>query len=108
MTGHKQRRFIIWHSVPAGVNGLDDAESVTAWLVAMPPETATPETLGVCGIRGFSSFVFRVCSRVRFRDGVAGVRAGLSPRVAAGWRAVPRSAAPAGGQSTRSAAIQDV
>jgi hypothetical protein len=37
MVGRKQRRFIIWHSVPAG---LDDAESVTAWLTAALPETA--------------------------------------------------------------------
>ena len=37
MVGCKQRRFIIWHSVPAG---LDDAESVTAWLAAALPETA--------------------------------------------------------------------
>jgi hypothetical protein len=37
MIGRRQRRFIIWHSVPAG---LDDAESVTAWLVTILPETA--------------------------------------------------------------------
>lgn len=37
MVGRKQRRFIIWHSVPAG---LDDAGSVTAWLAAALPETA--------------------------------------------------------------------
>jgi hypothetical protein len=37
MVGRKQRRFIIWHSVPAG---LDDAGSVTAWLTAALPETA--------------------------------------------------------------------
>jgi hypothetical protein len=37
MVGRKQRRFIIWHSVPVGLN---DAESVTAWLAAALPETA--------------------------------------------------------------------
>lgn len=37
MVGRRQRRFIIWHSVPAG---LDDAESVAAWLAAALPETA--------------------------------------------------------------------
>jgi hypothetical protein len=37
MVGRKQRRFIIWHSVPAG---LDDTGSVRAWLVSVLPETA--------------------------------------------------------------------
>jgi hypothetical protein len=37
MAGRNQRRFIIWHSVPAG---LDDTGSVRAWLVSVLPETA--------------------------------------------------------------------
>jgi hypothetical protein len=37
MVGREQRRFIIWHSVPVGLN---DVESVTAWLAAALPETA--------------------------------------------------------------------
>ena len=51
MAGRRQRRFIIWHSVPAG---LDDAGSVAAWLAAALPETARlvrehlPRKSGVC------------------------------------------------------------
>ena len=37
MVGRKQRRFIVWHSVPAG---LDSAEAVRDWLAGILPETA--------------------------------------------------------------------
>ncbi|MDQ0276539.1 hypothetical protein QO003_000842 [Arthrobacter silviterrae] len=37
MVGRKQRRFIVWHSVP---KGLDTAEAVRDWLVSVLPETA--------------------------------------------------------------------
>ncbi len=34
--GRTQRRFIVWHSVP---HGLDTVEKVRAWLVEVLPET---------------------------------------------------------------------
>jgi hypothetical protein len=37
MVGRKQRRFIIWHSVPIG---LDTPDAVRSWLVSVLPETA--------------------------------------------------------------------
>jgi hypothetical protein len=37
MVGRKQRRFIVWHSVPFG---LDTADAVRSWLVSVLPETA--------------------------------------------------------------------
>ena len=37
MVGRKQRRFIVWHSVP---RGLDTPDAVRAWLVEVLPETA--------------------------------------------------------------------
>jgi hypothetical protein len=37
MVGRKQRRFIVWHSVPSG---LDTADSVRTWLATVLPETA--------------------------------------------------------------------
>ncbi|MGA9224452.1 MAG: hypothetical protein WBZ57_25035 [Pseudomonas graminis] len=37
MVGRKQRRFVVWHSVPLG---LDTAEAVRKWLVSVLPETA--------------------------------------------------------------------
>lgn len=37
MVGRTQRRFIVWHSVP---QGLETAESVRAWLASALPETA--------------------------------------------------------------------
>jgi hypothetical protein len=37
MVGLKQRRFIVWHSVPFG---LDTADAVRSWLVSVLPETA--------------------------------------------------------------------
>jgi hypothetical protein len=37
MVGRKQRRFIVWHSVP---NGLETTEAVRSWLVSVLPETA--------------------------------------------------------------------
>ncbi len=37
MVGRKQRRFIVWHSVPVG---LDTADSVRTWLAQVLPETA--------------------------------------------------------------------
>ena len=37
MVGRKQRRFIIWHSVP---QGLDTPDAVRSWLVIVLPETA--------------------------------------------------------------------
>ena len=37
MVGRKQRRFIVWHSVP---KGLDTAPAVRAWLASVLPETA--------------------------------------------------------------------
>lgn len=36
MVGRKQRRFIVWHSVPKGV---DTADAVRNWLVSVLPET---------------------------------------------------------------------
>lgn len=35
--GRKQRRFIVWHSVPTG---LDTADAVRSWLASVLPETA--------------------------------------------------------------------
>ena len=37
MVGRKQRRFIVWHSVPFG---LDTPDAVRGWLVSVLPETA--------------------------------------------------------------------
>lgn len=37
MVGRKQRRFIVWHSVP---KGLETTEAVRSWLVSVLPETA--------------------------------------------------------------------
>jgi hypothetical protein len=37
MVGRKQRRFIVWHSVPAGLATADDLRS---WLVSVLPDTA--------------------------------------------------------------------
>jgi hypothetical protein len=37
MVGRKQRRFIVWHSVP---QGLDTADAVRSWLVSQLPQTA--------------------------------------------------------------------
>ena len=37
MVGRKQRRFVIWHSVPIG---LDTPDAVRLWLVSVLPETA--------------------------------------------------------------------
>ena len=37
MVGRKQRRFIVWHSVP---NGMETTEAVRSWLVSVLPETA--------------------------------------------------------------------
>lgn len=37
MVGRKQRRFIVWHSVPAG---LDTPDAVRSWLASQLPETA--------------------------------------------------------------------
>jgi hypothetical protein len=37
MVGRKQRRFIVWHSVPLG---LETPEAVRSWLVSVLPETA--------------------------------------------------------------------
>ena len=37
MVGRKQRRFIVWHSVPVG---LDTDDRLTEWLVSVLPETA--------------------------------------------------------------------
>lgn len=37
MVGRKQRRFIVWHSVPLG---LETTDAVRAWLVGVLPETA--------------------------------------------------------------------
>jgi len=36
MVGRKQRRFIVWHSVPVG---LETQEAVTSWLASVLPET---------------------------------------------------------------------
>lgn len=36
MVGRKQRRFIVWHSVPLG---LDTPQAVRQWLVSVLPET---------------------------------------------------------------------
>jgi len=37
MVGRKQRRFIVWHSVPKGLN---TAAAVRVWLASVLPETA--------------------------------------------------------------------
>jgi hypothetical protein len=37
MVGRTQRRFIVWHSVP---NGMETTEAVRSWLVSVLPETA--------------------------------------------------------------------
>jgi hypothetical protein len=37
MVGRRQRRFIVWHSVPAG---LYPPDAVRSWLVSVLPETA--------------------------------------------------------------------
>jgi hypothetical protein len=37
MVGRKQRRFVVWHSVPTG---LDTADAVRSWLSGVLPETA--------------------------------------------------------------------
>jgi hypothetical protein len=37
MVGRKQRRFIVWHSVPIG---LETSDAVRSWLVSVLPETA--------------------------------------------------------------------
>jgi hypothetical protein len=37
VVGRKQRRFIVWHSVPLG---LDTPGAVRSWLVSMLPETS--------------------------------------------------------------------